>query len=71
MVERTLGQRGYKLFSNTEEVLLLNTVPTDDEERAVKITNELRTKLIALDQWHAEGNLPFLGFGKVLREEAI
>lgn len=55
MVERTLGQRGYKLFSNTEEVLLLNTVPTDDEERAVKITNELRTKLIALDQWHYEG----------------
>lgn len=52
---RTIKPRGHELIYNGEQVLLLNTVATDDEERAVKITNELRTRLIALDRWHTEG----------------
>ena len=50
-----LGAKRYELFSNGEEVLLTNIVITEDAKRAVKVTNELRTRLIAGNRWHAEG----------------
>jgi len=55
MVRKTLLPRGHEIIFNGKETLLLNVVATEEEERAVKVTNELRTRLIALSAWHYKG----------------
>ncbi len=42
----------YLFFDFDRGVKLSNVVITEDKQRAIKVTNELRTRLLACDQWY-------------------
>lgn len=60
VVDLADGKPQYELFSSEGVgVLLTNTVITEDRKKAVKVTNELRTRLIARDLWHVGTKVVF------------